>query len=647
MNLYSIISLFLFIPVTIISFYIPGFVIIDYLIVKISRFEKTVLSFFVGIALFLLTSYILAWVSFEKGQYLILLGFLGVFLYRVKGRKLPKFKLNKFDYLLGGIVLVCSVLYSTLTFFSGWMNNGVLQFIGVNEADGLVHVSRIKNFADFFPPQHPGLAEVPFRGYHYFYDFLLSQFHELFRFSVNDLYFRNFSIFISILFGVSLVFVSRQLKFSKLAAVLAIILAFLTPGLVMLPKFFFHKEITLSILGPGNYIFDPSMILGVAILLIGISLLPKVVDSWKLGIIVGLLLGILAQIKVYTGLIGIIVVCVYGLYLVIKSRSINQKSYIVMGLITALLTTVSFLPNNFGSGSFVWAPFLFYEHFMRQIAFQDSYWEVKRRIFLEHNNLPRLILMYTQAIGLFMLYAVGIKLVVFAKTLTVFKKKFWENDYNIILFTAILFALLIPTFFIQSVSVFDIGQFFAVSILVLSIPAAYVVSWLYTKNKIIGLILIGIVITLSSIEMFQVQKRYLFAENPLSVSRKEIAVYDQAGAKINKQDFIVSIPETTIVDDKVILNWYKPSLVSAMTGRSVYFEDEIIQNPKTERTRKNREQDVVSLAEYIRSCSVDEITRKLDKIGTVYMVTQKPENCLKQHSNSSIESSSVSFYEMP
>jgi hypothetical protein len=647
MNLSSILSLFLFIPVSFIVFYIPGRVLLHYLKVKFSKLENLILSFFLGISIFLLTTYIVTWAGFKQAEYFILFIFLCLFIYQLRRYKL-KFllKFTSYEYVLMGIIILCSFMYTSFTFFSGWMSKDGLQFIGVNEADGLVHVSRIKNLADFFPPQHPGLADIPFRGYHFFYDFLLSQFYQLFKFNVLDLYFRDFSLFISILFGLSLVFASRQLKLSKLATVLTIVLAFATPGFVMVGEWLFHKEVILSILVPGNYIFDPSMILGVSFLLVGLSLLPQAATSTKLAIIVGLLLGVLAQIKVYTGIIAIVVICLYGFYIVIRTRSIHQIPYIIVGILTAILTAITFLPNNIGSGSFIWAPFLFYEHFMGQVAFQNSYWEVKRRIFLEHNNIPRLTILYAQAITLFIVYAVGIKLIIVAKIFSIFKKKFWINDYNSIFLVAILTGFIIPTFFIQSVSLFDIGQFFAVSIILLSIPAAYTTSWLYKKNKLIGAGAIALILFFAFSEGIQVEKEYLLPQSPLVISPKELSIYSHITQNTKPTNFIISIPQPIISQDQVKLNWYKPSLVSALTGRSIYFEDEIIQNPKTERTRKNREQNLTDLAQYIHICSPEDIIRKVEKIGSPYITTQQPENCLKNISDSSVESTTVSFYKI-
>ena len=79
MNLFSIFSLLLFVPAVVLSFYIPGFVILNLLKVKFEKFEYTLLSLLIGLSFFLLTTYCFAWLSIEKAEYLLLIGFLIVY----------------------------------------------------------------------------------------------------------------------------------------------------------------------------------------------------------------------------------------------------------------------------------------------------------------------------------------------------------------------------------------------------------------------------------------------------------------------------------------------------------------------------------------------------------------------------------------
>lgn len=640
-----LVSLLLFFVMCVLSFYIPGTVVLTLLKFKLSKYEHFFISWILGISIFLITSYVLSWLNLVVLQYAVMGTFAAAFIVLFRKNRIKlKFKFSKTEYITGGIILLGSVLYTALTFFSGWKTHEGLQFTGVNDADGLVHVARIKNFSYFFPPHHPGLAGIEFKGYHYFYDFLLSQFHVLFKFDVYDLYFRHFSLFISLLFGAGFLFAARILRFSFISQIMVLILAYLTPGFSRIVGDIIHADITLSMLSVSNVIFDPSMVIALPMIIGGLFLLPNTLKSYKYAIVVGVILGVVSQIKVYAGLVSIIVLALYGLYIVIKTKNIFQNSYYVAALLTGILTAVTFLPNNFGSGSFIWAPFLTYEHFMRQVAFSESYWEVKRRIFLEHNNIPRLVIMYGQAIGLFLTLALGPRIVTFMLAPKMLTKKFWKNDFNIIFLAAIIPAFAIPTFFIQSVSVFDIGQFFAVGILLLNIPTAYVIGRLFVFNKIIGLAVILLTVSMALYEFGIVERQYLFTHHPVTVTDEQLVMFGKISGTLSPDEFIVSIPNSSKSEGVVNLHWYKPSLVSAMTGRSVYLEDEIIKNPKLERQIMRRENDIKTIADAISTCDIAKIKSKMESIDSNFLLAQQPSRCLKAISKSSNESSSLSFY---
>ena len=155
-----------FIALIIFSFYYPGKVIIESFKIGKQPLEKHVLSWVTGVTTFLLLSYGLAFFNLTPLLYLILAGFFLAYIY-YKNHTIKK-PLPKIDYWTTSILIIGSLSFLSMMYFSGYQTEKGMQFIGVNSGDGIVHTAYIKSQASVFPPQHPSLAEIPLRGYHFF-----------------------------------------------------------------------------------------------------------------------------------------------------------------------------------------------------------------------------------------------------------------------------------------------------------------------------------------------------------------------------------------------------------------------------------------------------------------------------------------------
>lgn len=182
------------------SFYVPGALAIDFANPKIGKGERFISSWTVGISLFLLGIYIFSWLNFWYG-YLFILAILAIYAF-FKKREIFYFKKETIDIKILLLIIIGSLFFLGLTFKSGIFLKDGFQLVGVtNSTDGLMHLAFIKNMLTTFPPVHAGLANVPLRGYHYFYDLLLSRFVLYYHFSPEDLHYRLFPFFMSLIYG--------------------------------------------------------------------------------------------------------------------------------------------------------------------------------------------------------------------------------------------------------------------------------------------------------------------------------------------------------------------------------------------------------------------------------------------------------------
>lgn len=225
----------LFTFAAIISFYIPGYVLLNLLNAKLKKFELTISSWIIGVCLFLLTTYLLAWVNATEYSLIVISIFFFVYLYKIRfifsktqpgiwknvAQWLIKYQKN-LDYLSIIIVILGSISFLTITMLSGLETRNGIKFYGLNSVDGIEHLARIKNLAQFFPPTHPGLAGVRLNGYHYFYDFLVSRFVLLFHFKAEDLYFRLFPFLIYLFYGGAFYLIASYITKQKIEKAMVI-----------------------------------------------------------------------------------------------------------------------------------------------------------------------------------------------------------------------------------------------------------------------------------------------------------------------------------------------------------------------------------------------------------------------------------------
>ncbi len=632
-----LITFFLFFIACIFSFYIPGLVFVDILKLKLKKGPAFIISWAAGICIFILLTYLLAWIDAFYGVFAVLF-FCLIYILRKK-ITLSAVPLKNIDHFAIFIILLGSIAFLSITFFSGMKTANGFQFIRVNSIDGIVHIANINNQIIFFPPRHPGLSGIEFKGYHYFYDFLLSRFALFYHFSSFDLLFRFFPILISLLYGGSFYLISSSITNDKVKRLMVIFLAYFSQGaaFLLLP---FNKNYDVAqdgqLVQSIGLILDPSIVLGIIILLVGVFLLPKIKDSWKYGLLAGLMIGLLSQVKIYAGITGICCLIIYSFFIFLRYKKIYIFNYLPAVFVAGILTVITYFPNNFGVGSLVYAPLLIYHHYMEQPTFARFQWEYKRVIYEQHHNIIRIIQLYIEAIAAFWIINLGIRIFPLFFIKRIINKKFWTNDNNIILMTIILISVIIPSFFIQSLSVFDILQFGWIMLAILAIPTGLVLGDIVQgKNTFLkGIVFLFFLII--AIQNAYYMFLYIFPlhSDVYIVSQKETRFYGKISEIVPQKSFIATLEEN-----------YMP-LVAGLTGRSTYYEKEVISYPLDD-IYNERKNNLIKLKNSIDNCNYGEINNQMHKINIKYLIAPFTSLCLAR--NPSIKeyftTDKVAFYE--
>ncbi len=609
-------------------FLIPGHVLLS--IIKDLKREQDdyIYSFAVGIAFALLVLYVSFWIGIPLLTPLLLI-IVNIYAFlKVKSFSHLRLEHDKTSYI---IIAVGSILFLGLVWFSGWNIGGYERYFGVNAEDGLIHYSRIKNMLHSFPPTHPGLSGVVFNGYHYFYDLLLSSYVMYFRFPISDLYFRFFPLLIAPFYGLSFLYLAKRITQDKVKIRLILLFAYFSSGFSSF----------LTILGTGfsaNFaqplalMVNPSFLLSISLLLIFIARLPYSTQKKNEWILIGLLIGVLSQLKVYAGLIAIVVLIIFSILQLIRYKKKVFLPLFGANVLAGVLTVVTFLPNNSGAGGLIFLPFVIYSHFMQQPLLSFLQWENKRLIFVEYNNLLRIFLLYMQAFLLYWFVTLGTRIILLFYAHRLLKPSFWKGDYNVILFIAISFPLFLASFFIQTISVFDTGQFFWIAVVFLSIPCGIVLGEIYINRKNIASSILLIFLLSTIALLYQEYSNAYWPNQAYTITDQENKVFKSISNTVKEDQTIVVLQERKYDDQgNKYLNTYPPVLISGKTGRNTYYESEensfLLNNIYDKRTNL-----LFKLHESLDVCNQEEFSEIFELTNSPYLVTLFDSECLATHS---------------
>jgi len=489
----------------------------------------------------------------------------------------------------------------------------------VNGTDGIYHLSLISNLQYIFPPQHPGLAGEALHGYNFFYDFLVAKFAIFFHFEPSDLYFRFFSFLIAFLYGLSGWALSNTLKWSEKKQIALLFILYWTQDLAYIIPSLFHLQYGSGIVETIANIVDPSVLLSFSLVCVGYILFftKNKKENWLLILI----FAVLPLLKIYTALLFFLA-C--GIITLQKAVSKKQFTSLIIFLLGVCMAAVLYLPVNFSSGQLIFAPLLFYTHFLQSISANDhlQIWN-KILVYQQHNNILHITYYYILILLLLFLPSLGIRLILLLKSKLLLQKSFYSSEHMFWIIMIVI-GFLIPSFFIQSIAVFVIIQFFWLAYLFLLLPTAYVLGDIYERSvKLARPVIIILVLLLSVPQTVMLLQGY--TEHPVPLPNDFVSV---------ARDVKNVVPANS---SYVALDIYPNSteqlpITTALTQRQAFYEPEWLEFAHTTALVQERQEIQKQIKKDLASCDMTLQTEKLvqvmQEIHTYYIFASSNHACL-------------------
>ncbi len=587
----ALLPLFLFLSAVI--FYLPGLFLIQKAKTKFRDDEKIVLSFALGMIIFLLIA-ITSGISHLR--FLVPFGYFGFFIYalfKYKNKLFASFlglfkeKLLMFFLFLGTLVEGFINFPSSFPFKDGhlyWSSQG---------HDGLWHVAIIEIIKKSFPAYNPLFAGEKLFNYHYFVDVVIAEFNRLFPFFTSlDLYFRYFSFLTSFLMGLAAYSLLTTWTKNKLIGFLGIFFTYFVGSfgymvLVIQGRGFFGGE-TIFWAAQGNTIIGnmPHAICYFLLPVFFLSLHHYLKTKKKLFFLNCFLLGgFLVGFKVSAGVVlfaGLAVASFFSIFL-----KQNRGIILLTGLI-GLSNFLSFKAITKGGESLLM--FLPWWFIRTMIVVPDRVnWldlELRRQFYLARGGIRatlRIIEFETIAFFIFLVGNLGIRVLGFWEILKIFGKKIvFRNPLQTSIFVTMLTGFLIPIFFVQKGVTYNLIQFMQYFLLLFGFYAAislYNFLSLF-KSRVLKIVIFSVFFALSIPTVIGNLVEF-YGKNPLAiVSNQEIEALSYLKNHTTEKDIILTKPFNPYSRSLYkhqpwpIYAWDSTGYVSAYTGRQTYCTDE-------------------------------------------------------------------------
>ncbi len=556
-----------FILFAILVFLPLGVFVINLLKVKnISFWEKSLLSINLGSVIFAIFVFILWFLKLYFLTYLICLLpiFYLVFLLYKKAKQKPVFRKINLDVLPLIIVFLTVFVCSLISINSGDEVSGGLRMVGANAQDGLNFLALEQNLQKSIPPENPTYAGVLVSNYHYLVYVLISAVGFITKIPLPILNFKIISPFFVLLYSASVYFLIYKITKNKLSAIGGVLLtslasnfyymAFLvSPLAAIFPSVFWVNEYLTRMVNP-QLLFSYIVIL--SILLIFVYSDKK--NNWSFILITGVLIGSLIAIKAFAGILVLGALFILSIFGLIKKDFFHIKLFIS----SVFFTGVFYLLTGNKPGSIlIFSPLWFIKNmYETKDHLNLSDWELRRQTYLSKGNFIRIIQLYGQGLGVFLLGNLGGRLLGFLS----FDKKDERGvkDVKLILIFLSLFSIVLPLTFLVKGTAWNSIQFFYYSVFSLSILTTLFLSRVYIRNKIIGFSFFAIIFLTLIPGVYYSTNEYL--------QQKDQIMFPSYLYKATL--FLKTRPDGVVLVDPAYTN---NSFISAISGKTIFFADEM------------------------------------------------------------------------
>ncbi len=631
-------SLLLFMIFLLLAIIMPGLVLTERIFQRQAEItDRLFSSVIVGLVGFVLASFITGMMGFAWGVWVYLLS---VNLYFLSGRRYRLMHFEQFHLKLSWPVIVTCMgsLFMWLpSFKNGLLYDFGIGFWGPNGHDGVWHVALVEQLLKGLPPVSPIIAGTPLHNYHYFYDLLVANTHYISHAEVIDLVFRWYPLLFGVLLGWGTIRLLHSLRISSLGITISLLMVYFSGSFGWMVEYLnqgrFGGESAFWVNQPISANLNPPFFISL-ILIIGIVhfLITAYHRSWNFYIILSLLLGSLLVFKAYAAIILLPAIGVIGLIDLFRYR--NPNILIALGgavVLTLILLLPSYQISNLfsqGSGLFIWQPWWFI-HTMIDSPDRVGWTRlsIMRMTAIEQNNYVKFFLSEGVGLLLFFLGNLGLRSVGMA---LLFNKKNWWNNHLIVLMVVMVFiSMIIPLFFIQRGTAWNVIQFFYYALYFWALAAGISLASVWQKwPKVLASMVIIICLAIGPINAWSTARGYLSPLPAAKISNEELVAL--RFLKEQPEGIILTYPyqknlKQQIAEPWPLLVYETTSYVSAFSAHPSFMEDqiqqEILADPLENQQVSVYQQRLIDSTEFFRSQNTEWSNDFLRKsmIGYVYL----------------------------
>ncbi|MDO8583413.1 MAG: hypothetical protein Q7R51_02690 [bacterium] len=435
-------------------FYIPGNYLLSFSKIDIFSPGKIFLSIISGVILFTLAMYIFSWVHLQWLIFpiVIFISFLAYKKHLFSIPNIPAIHKNPIIF-----VCVLAFLFSLPMIFNGNFGNSIYYF-----GDDSAHLAYINELRFAFPPQHPGFAGIPMRGYHFFYDFLLANISKVSFLSPLSLYFHLMPIFVA--FGWAIGTYSLLFSWTKKISIAlwGVFLVLFGSSFGFILYFLHHPNTSLStnfgIGQPEGALYNAPYAFSVVIVLATLILMQNYLKNRDkiLLFLIAIFVGISPMFKVYAGMILI------GGFIIFVIIELLRKNFSVLWacILGATITLGTFgVFAGAGAGLFYLPMWPIYR--MMDDVFPIYDYNEKIRTYGQYGVIKGLVSTYLTGFSVLLIGNLGTRFFgIILLPLILLKNKKLPSRFAFVVISMMAISVVVPLFFAQTIKVFDMIQMF-------------------------------------------------------------------------------------------------------------------------------------------------------------------------------------------
>ncbi len=561
----------------IIAFYIPGRVVLGKQ--RLEGIATFACSMILGLVLWGWQGYVFGYLHARFLSYIYLFIFFIIFVYK-KYNILRLKNPGKIDY-LSILIIIMGVISQVGPYYkTGLITEKGLYLPPFNYAtDHIGHTSLINEMVKRFQPFEPGMYGILVANYHYWFNLVTAELIRVFYLPLFQTQYIGMYFFGSLMLGITAyVFSTSIIKSINFSRWLLFFLYFggdASYWLSFITTRKFDFQVPSIIDYSALFMDNPPRAFSIIILFVAIYLIFQNLKKIKKRefIIISILIGTLAGFKVYTGILALTGLGFLALY-----NLVFKKDWRISGIfvLSCILSAIIFVPVNANSGGIFFNPVDRARDFIAYQPLGLHDWELRWRVYLEHNNYIRLIQYGVMMTVVYFFAQFGIKLIgiiPYKKTLSLL-----DNEKKVFIYGAMLFSFLTGLFFNQTANPSESYNFLIAGSFFLTILTSLTLAqFLKNKKMIFKFIVIFLIIGVTIPRWIYVQGKYLpqyiIPGTFYGISNEEMETYNFLKG-VNKNSLILVLNKNNFDQSS--------ALVNTLTNRNMFLSGQrVLHDHKT------------------------------------------------------------------